>query len=151
MGWTFTESSPAHRSSPFGLDWTQTFDRNVSGLGLDEQLVDWAGRTDDDGVDWAGPNFANGPGLSAYSRTRKMRAKRSNMSYFTPNFLRFDNLHQFCPLLKITQEKENVKTYLQSGSTSASVAVHGYHTVTVCEAFFVYGRTDSREEILLDK
>ena len=44
MGWTFTESSPAHRSSPFGPDWTHNFDR-VSGLGLDGQIFGWAGWT----------------------------------------------------------------------------------------------------------
>ena len=32
MGWTFSETSPAHRSSPFGPDWTQNVDR-ISGLG----------------------------------------------------------------------------------------------------------------------
>ena len=36
MGWTF-------ESSPFGLDWTQNFDR-MSGLGLDGQIFGWAGR-----------------------------------------------------------------------------------------------------------
>ena len=102
MGWTFTESSPAHRSSPFGPDWTQNFDR-ISGLGLDGQIF-WLGWTDwtfiwnnDSGLDWAGPNFVNGPGLLAYSRTIKMHAQLSNMPYFDPNFLRFDHLHQFYP------------------------------------------------------
>ena len=44
MDWTFAESSPAHRSSPFGLDWTQKFDR-ISGLRLDGQIFGWAGWT----------------------------------------------------------------------------------------------------------
>ena len=49
----------------------------------------------------------NGPGLSAYSRTTKMRAKRSNMPYFNTNFLRFDHLHQLCPF----QVSPNVRNY----------------------------------------
>ena len=44
MGWTLTESSPAHRSSPFGPDWTQNFDR-INGLGLNGQIFGWTGRT----------------------------------------------------------------------------------------------------------
>ena len=44
MGWTFTESSPTYRSSPFGPDWTQNFDR-IYGLGLDGQIFVWAGQT----------------------------------------------------------------------------------------------------------
>ena len=42
MFWAFTEFSPAHRSGPFGLNWTQTFDR-ISGLGLDGKIFGWAG------------------------------------------------------------------------------------------------------------
>ena len=43
MSWTFTDSSPAHRSNPFGPDRTQNLDR-ISGLGLDGQIFGWAGR-----------------------------------------------------------------------------------------------------------
>ena len=108
MGSTFTESSQAHRSSPFGLDWTQKFYR-ISGLGLDGQIFHWAGWTgllfEATTMDWAGPNFANGPRVSVYSRTTKMRTKRANMPYFTPNFLGFDNLHQFCPFQLLTNAR----------------------------------------------
>ena len=42
----------------------------------------------------------NGPGLSGYSRTPKMRAKYFIMPYFTPNFFPFAHLHQFRPFLQ---------------------------------------------------
>ena len=55
MGWTFTVSSPAHRSSPFGGDWTKKF-------GLDfwawtgNVWLSWTNGTfiwsNDDGLDW---------------------------------------------------------------------------------------------------
>ena len=51
------ESSPAHRSSPFGPDLTQNFDR-ISGLGLGGQIFGWAGRTgllfEATTMDWTG-------------------------------------------------------------------------------------------------
>ena len=63
--------------------------------------------SNDDGLDWAGHNFVNGPGLPGYSRKTKMRAKRAVMSSFTINFVRFDHLHQFSPF----QLSTNVGNY----------------------------------------
>ena len=62
----------------FCLGWT---DRNFiwrNGDGLDLTL-------------WMGLDFWRN------WRTKKMPAKRSNMPYCKPNFLRFDHLHQFYP------------------------------------------------------
>ena len=96
----WVQSSPSVQSIWTGLDskfwpdfWAWTGWTNFW-LGWTDWTFIWS---NDDGLDWAGPNFVNGPGLLAYSRTIKMHAQLSNMPYFDPNFLRFDHLHQFYP------------------------------------------------------
>ena len=75
LGWTFTKSSrsPPLRSSPFGLDWTQKFDR-ICGLGLDGQIFGWAGRTgllfEATMMDWTGVDLILRMGLD-FRRTQE--------------------------------------------------------------------------------
>ena len=106
----WAQSSPSVQSIWTGLDskfwpafWAWTGWTNFW-LGWTDWTFIWS---HDDGLDWTGPNFLNGPGLSAYSRTTKMSAKRSNVPYFKPNVLRFVHLHQFYPF----QVSSNVRNY----------------------------------------
>ena len=76
MVWTFPKSRPAHRPSPFGADWTQSF-HGIFGLGLDGSFFYWAGWTGflllPAGMDWSGlDEFLYGPGLFWVSGMAKM-------------------------------------------------------------------------------
>ena len=94
------QSSPSVQSIWTGLDW-EFWPDFWAWTGWTNFWLDWTDWTfiwsNGDDLDWAGPNFVNGPGLLAYSKTTEMRAKRSNMPYFKSNSLCFNHLHQFYP------------------------------------------------------
>ena len=74
MDWTFTESSP------FGLDWTQKFDR-ISGLGLDGQIFGWAGQTgllfEATTMDWTGLDLILRMGLDFWRTQERQKCVQS--------------------------------------------------------------------------